>query len=236
MTTLISSARPHHVRRRVGGTLVAAMAGLTTLALAPSALAAGSACPASGGGNIAFSANLTNGNERIGPLATSKNNSATACGLVTPAADGRLRGSIQPMNITFAPSTTTVLILNLPTTLEATGTISGPVAFNADGSVSVSLGGPITATANVLGFKCTIGPFSPTLTTGASGRLQGTPLTADATGAFSGKLVANDFSVPAIRPSLRCPLLIAGATNAVLGLPRHAGQSSVTFDASITLG
>jgi hypothetical protein len=228
-------ARPRPTFRLVGG-LLTALAAVTTLAFGPSALAAGTACPTSSPGNIAFNASLNNGTAAIGPVATSKNNSASACGLVSANSDGTFTGSIKPMNITFAAGTTVVLGLNLPTQLTATGTISGPVTFNADGSVAVSLGGPITATANILGFRCTIGPFSPTLTTGASGRFEGTPFTQDVTGQFTGILVANEFTVPAIRPSFSCPLLIAGETNLLLGLPLRAGQSSVVFDGAITLG
>ena len=38
-----------------------------------------------------------------------------------------------------------------------------------------------------------------------------------------GKLVANDFSVAAVKPTPSCPLLIAGLNNTLLGLPLAMG-------------
>jgi hypothetical protein len=191
------------------------------------------ACPT---GALAFTSNLTNGSMKIGRVASVSGGSAKACGAITAGADGALVATIDKSNVTFAPTQTTALILRLPTTVKAVGNLSGPATIAADGQ-HVTLTGPVEATANLLGSRCVLA-LSPGLTTDTSGRLTGQPLKDDGTGTGTakGRLVANAFSVPAIRPTRECPAAIAAMTNLMLGLPLGKGQSSVTFDVSLKLG
>jgi hypothetical protein len=188
-------------------------------------------CPT---GALAFTTDLSNGTLQIGALAKSTGNSAHACGSIAATSSG-LQATVLQSNITFAPGSTTVLILRLPTTTQALGNLSGPASIASDGT-HVALTGPVQATANLLGAQCVIGPITPTLTTDKSGALTGKPFVADSTGAMHGKVVANNFTVPAIKATRSCPFLIAGLTNAILGLPLRAGQSSISFDATLHLG
>jgi hypothetical protein len=190
-----------------------------------------STCPT---GTLAFSSNLTNGSMKIGRAASVSGGSAKACGALAMNAEGALTATVDKANVTFAPTETTVLFLKLPTRVAAVGNLSGPASIGADGQ-HVTLTGPVEATANILGAKCVLS-IAPGLTTDTSRKLTGKPLADDGTGMLRGKLVANDFAVPAIRSSRECPLAIAALTNSLLGLPLAKGESSVTFDISLKLG
>jgi hypothetical protein len=213
-------------RSIAGAVIVMALLGLGTL---PAANAAEPGCPT---GDLSFSSDLSNGSFTIGKTAKSTGNSAHACGVINASATG-LTATIQPGDIHFAPGTTKILILSLPTTLAATGPITGPVEITPEGSFDVSLTGPIQAKAALGPFSCTIGPITTMLTTGASGSLHGTAFVPDASGTLTGRLVSNDFTVPAVKASPTCPFLIAALTNVLVGLPSAAGKSSISFDGSI---
>lgn len=214
--------------------LAALTAALASLALVPATAGAQEAptCPT---GFLAFTSQLTNGDVSIGSVAKSTGNTVEACGALKNQG-GTLVATVTKDDIHFAPSSTKVLLLSLPTTMEALGDLSGPMSFIYGGGANISLSGPIQATAELLGSKCTIGPITPTLTTQTSGSLIGTPITNQGGGVLTGKVVANDFAVPAIKPSSTCPSFIAFFTNLVLGLPLAPGKSAISFDVSITIG
>jgi hypothetical protein len=107
-------------------------------------------------------------------------------------------------NISFAPGSLTLFgLISAPATIIIDGPMTGPFGGPYQQTPSV----PLTSTVNLLGFKCSLGPFTPVLTTGTSGSLTGTPLTGSLT-AQSGTLVANAFTVPAIHPSSTCPAIL----------------------------
>jgi hypothetical protein len=209
---------------------LAVLAGL--LVAAPPAAAA-APCPTTGGTPI--TSQLSNGTLRIGPVARASGTSASGCGLLILDDQG-LRTVLPKDNLTFNPFTLRVGLLSVPTTVTAASDFAGPVELLPDNQVGASLTGSVTSTASILGFKCTIGPFTPTLTTGTSGALTGTPFTGQPDGSLGGKLVANDFAVPAVRPSVRCPAPIAALVNLTTHLPQRAGGSSITYDASLRVG
>lgn len=229
-TSRLAAFGDRRLRRRLVGVATALLALLALLAV-PVPADAQTGCPT---GPLAFTSELTNGTLQIGRAASSSGNRATACGEIAPTAGG-LTATIAPAGLVFAPGSTTVLFLKLPTRTSAVGPLTGPVSLGA-GSIEASLTGPVVAEAKLLGFTCTIGPISPTLTTGTSGGLAGSPFVDDGTGVLRGRLVAADFTVPRIAASRSCPHAIAGLTNLLLGLPLSAGRSSIAFDASIRLG
>ncbi|HEX6674303.1 MAG TPA: hypothetical protein VF486_04670 [Actinomycetes bacterium] len=231
---------PRTATRRQGGrrrgravaiVLLVALAGLL-VAVAPSGASA-AACPTTGGTPI--TSQLSNGTLKIGPVARASGTSGSGCGLLIIDDQG-IRTVLPKDNLTFDPFTLHVGILSVPTTVTAVSDFGGPVELLPNNQVGASLTGSVTSTASILGFKCTIGPFTPTLTTGTSGALTGTPFTGQPDGSLGGKLVANDFAVPAVRPSARCPLPIAALVNLTTHLPQKAGGSSITYDASLRVG
>jgi hypothetical protein len=218
--------------RAVAIVLLVALAGLL-VAVAPGGASAAAPCPTTGGTPI--SSQLSNGTLKIGPVARASGTSASGCGLLIIDDQG-IRTVLPKDNLTFNPFTLHVGILSVPTTVTAVSDFAGPVELLPNNQVGASLTGSVTSTASILGFKCTIGPFTPTLTTGTSGALTGTPFTGQPDGSLGGKLVANDFAVPAVRPSARCPLPIAALVNLTTHLPQKAGGSSITYDASLRVG
>lgn len=223
--------------RRSRVALVAGVVGLAVVALAPTtSMAAAPTCPTSdlASNKIAFTTDLNHGSLQIGKSASSTGNSAHGCGLVTAAPDGQLVASIAPANLTFAPATTKVLFLNLPTTTTALTTISGPVSIGADGA-DVALAGTLQASTKIGFFTCVVGPITPKLTTGTSGALTGSKFVPQPDGSLAGRVVSNDFSVPAIKASPTCPGIVAALNNALLGLPLAPGKSSIVFDGSFSL-
>lgn len=215
--------------------LAAAGAALAVTAPSASATTTPPACPKASGAQTAFTTTLSNGITKIGKNASFSGASARGCGLLSVrASDGKLVGTIKPGNISFAPVTTKVGLLSLPTTLRAVSNLTGPVAFTTAGQTA-SLGGKVVATAEVLGAKCDI-PLTVTLTTGKSGALKGVPFAFGTDGVGRGKLVANNFSVPKIAATATCNALIATFSNVLVGLPLGPGASSITFDATLKLG
>lgn len=211
--------------------LLVVLAGL--LVAVPPAAAAAAPCPTTGGTPI--TSQLGNGTLRIGPVARASGTTASGCGLLIFDDQG-LRTVLPKDNLTFDPFRLKVGILSVPTTVTAASDFAGPVVLLPNNAVDASLAGSVTSSANVLGFRCTIGPFSPTLTTGGSGSLTGSPFVGQPDGSLAGKLVANDFAVPAVRPSARCPAPIAALVNLTTHLPQKAGGSSITYDASLRVG
>jgi hypothetical protein len=217
--------------------LLALLAGMLLMPAASAATpaaatAAAAPCPTTGG--IPFSSQLSNGTVRIGRLARASGTTATACGLVTADASGALVSTVARDNLAFAPFSLRIGLLSVPTQVTPVSDFHGTVAGNPDGTTSITLTGSLTATSRILGFSCTIGPFTPTLTTGTSGSLSGAPLVGQLPGPLTGKLVSNDFAVPAARSSARCPSLIARLVNLTVGLPQPVGGSSLTADVSLT--
>jgi hypothetical protein len=228
-----TAARRQHGHRglRAAVMLLVALAG--ALVVAPPAVAAPAPCPTTGGTPI--TSQLSNGSLRIGPIARASGTTASGCGLLILDDQG-LRTVIPRENLTFDPFRLRVGLLTVPTTVTAVTDFGGPVTLLPDNQIGATLGGSVTSTANLLGFRCTIGPFTPNLTTGTSGALTGTPFTGQPDGSLGGRLVAGDFAVPAVRPSSRCPGPIAALVNRITHLPQPAGSSSITFDASLRVG
>lgn len=229
----------------VAGTTLLAAAGTAAMAFSAPAGAAGSSsgsssstsvpCSASSApsGEIAFSGTLSNGSGNLGSNAKLTGLSGSLCGAMNLAT---MSGTVQPADFELSPSTTTVLgLLSMPTTETVTAPATATLSMGStSGTYNTSMQVSIDATASVLGlFKCQIGPFSPTFTTGKSGSVTGTPLTGSLLTQLSGTLVAGDFSVPAIKASSSCPSIIAGLANMMVGLPLAAGKSTITTSVSI---
>ncbi|MPQ99212.1 hypothetical protein GB931_15055 [Modestobacter sp. I12A-02628] len=231
-----ATARP----RRRGGMALAAAALMTFAAVAfaapasaaPPAPAPAPACPTAGG--IPFSSTLSNGSFQIGRLATVSGASATACGVVTGSDFAALTSVVKKENVFFAPTTTKVTFLGLPTTVTPLGDLTGPASL-VNGVTNVTLRGKVQVTTTILGSKCSF-PLDLSLTTGTSGKLTGTPLVGGGTdGLLRGKVVANDFSVPKFQPSWACNVLLTSSSNLLLGLPLAPGASSISFDIALKL-
>ena len=232
--SLIHTTRPRQRVRRAGTAVaaVAVLAGLAGISPAQAADPVAAACPT---GAFAFTSTLSNGVFKIGKNASSTGASGTACGSIAGDGAGGLISTVAKDNITFAPTKTKVLFLDLPTTVTPTSDLTGPVVLGASG-IDVTLSGTVNVTTNVLGQKCSF-PLTLNMTTGKSGSLTGAPLVADAaTGLQKGKLVAGDFTVPKLKASKTCNIIIAEVTNGLLGLPLKSGASSATFDLSLKLG
>jgi hypothetical protein len=226
----------NHAARRVATvgltSLAAAGLALGVTGVSPAAAADAPACPT---GAFAFTSDLTNGSFVIGKSAKSSGAVASACGSIAGDGAGGLVSTVKKENVTFKPTTTKVLFLNLPTTVTPTSDLTGPVVLGASG-IDVTLKGSVTVTTDILGQKCSF-PLDLSLTTGKSGALTGTPLTADAaTGLQTGKLVAGDFTVPKFKSSKACNVIIAEFSNVLLGLPLKSGASTATFDLALKLG
>lgn len=240
----MDSSRPAGLGRRLAlavGSL-AVVVPLAGLALSAGPASAGAAvrkagttstCPSTGG--IPFSGTLSKGTVTIGSAAKGTGVSGSVCGLLSAGSSG-FSVSIPQSDITFAPTSITVVgLLSLPATISAQGNGTGTVTANSNGTFSASLTVPVSSTVSALGFNCTIGPFTPVLTTGTSGSVTGTPLSGSLS-ALSGTLVAGEFTVPAVQSSRSCPFIVAGLVNLITGLPLKAGKSTLTASASLSVG
>ena len=180
-----------------------------------------------------FHAKFSNGSMKLGS-ATASGLSAQACGWIH-FKNGVLVSTVNATDISFPSVSVKVLFLSLPATVTVNAPLEGPVTFaNNLTTANIKLGANLTASAKLLGFSCAIGPLTPTLTTGTSGSLTGVPFTGSLGKGFSGKVVANDFAVPAISSSSSCPKLIASLAGLLVGLPASAGKASISMDGSIT--
>ena len=188
-------------------------------------------CPQNG--LLNFRSVLSGGTITLGRSATVTGSTGRACGVQVVDGKGALISRIKPANAAFAPVQTKVGLLSFPTTFRATSVLQGPAGLGAQGLTAV-LAGKVVATAEILGARCEI-PLSLTLTTGRSGALTGTPFK-DVKGVQRGRLVDGRFSVPAIQPSATCDPVTAALSNTLLGLPLAAGESSVSYDATISFG
>jgi hypothetical protein len=223
----------------LGLALIGGVAAGTALASASPASASTTAppavtCPTTPG--IPFSGSLSGGTVKIGSALSGSGLTGSACGLVDLAS---LTYGINASNFTFNPTSVSLFgLLNLPSTITVVGNATGSLSVAPSTSgIAFNTTLPLTVKASVklLGFTCSVGPFTPTFTTGTSGSLTGSPLAGSSLSTLSGKLVANAFTVPAIQPSATCPGLIASLSNAVIGLPEAAGKSSITSSATFSL-
>jgi len=213
-------------------------AGTALVSAAPASAAAPAtppvACPTTPG--IPFSGSLTGGTVKLGSALTGSGLTGTACGLVDLSS---LSYSIDAANFTFAPTSVSLFgLLNLPSTITVAGNATGSlsVAPSTSGiAFDTTLPLPVKASVKLLGFTCSVGPFTPTFTTGTSGSLTGSPLAGTSLSSLSGKLVANAFTVPPIQPSATCPGLIATISNTFIGLPLGVGKSAITSSATFSL-
>lgn len=213
-----------------------ATAGVVVGAVPASATATSAAsCPTSPG--IPFSGSLTNGSVKIGSALSGSGLTGSVCGTVDIS---NFSYSIAAPNFTFQPTSVSLFgLLNLPSTITVAGNSTGslsvaPVASGV--AFNTTLAVPVVASVKLLGFTCTVGPFTPTFTTGTSGSLTGSPLAGSSLTQLSGTLVANNFTVPRILESSTCPGFIAWLSNLVIGLPESAGRSSISSATSFSLG
>jgi hypothetical protein len=209
------------------------LAVLSALTLAPQPAGADPTSPPCPTAGIPFSSQLTNGNVKIGRLQPATGASATACGVVVFTPQLTLQATIPRANLRFAPLSVPIGLLSITVQIVPASDFTGPVSFAADGT-HIALSGQVVADAAVLLATCAIGPFGAGLTTDKSGALTGSPFTGAGT-QLTGKLVGNDSPVPAAKATRECPGLVAGVLNAISGLPAPAGQSAITFDASLNL-
>jgi hypothetical protein len=208
-------------------------------------------CPA---GGITFNAAFSGGVIKIGSGAVSRNLNGTACGQLSltglsitgSTINASFTADAPAANVSFAAGSVTLFgLISAPdtTTIDSdlAGTASAAINMTTGASVvNQSLSQSISATVDLLGFYCTLGPFTPVLTTGPSGSLTGVPFTGTqnltaGTSSLTGTVVANAFTVPAGKSSSTCPALIAGVQNLLLGLPLSAGKSSLQLNASLNV-
>jgi hypothetical protein len=205
-----------------------------TAALPQAPAVASPACPTDG---IPFSSQLSNGSVKIGRLDPSTGAAGTACGVVAFTPELTLKATIPQENLTFEPLSVPIDLLGLirvEVRIKPVSDFTGPVTFAPDG-IHIALGGEVVAEADVLLNKCTIGPFRTSLTTDQSGALTGAPFAGTDPANLTGKLVGNEDAIPRANRTWKCPFLIADLFDAITGLPSPAGQSSLTFDANLTL-
>lgn len=190
-------------------------------------------CPTTGG--IPFSGSLSDGAIKLGSAVSGSGVSGTVCGVLVAGSSG-FSVSIPQADISFAPTHVTILgLASLPATIAAAGAGTGTVTSGPNGTFDTSISVPVTSTVSALGFNCTVGPFTPVLTTGTSGSVSGTPLSGSLSD-LTGTLAAGEFSVPSVQPSRSCPFLVAGLVNLLTGLPLKAGKSTLTATASLSIG
>lgn len=161
--------------------------------------------------------------------------SAKACGAVTGSMTSAMVSTVQPGDIEFRDVPVKLLFFSVSPTITVNAPLSGPFKLgHGFTSAEVSLKADLSASAQVLGYNCVIGPLAPTLTTGKSGALQGKTFTGSRNKGFTGIVVANDFAVPAIQHTQDCPWLIAKVANFLVGLPAASGDASIRMEGSIT--
>jgi len=200
---------------------------------ASTALASAPHCAKPAGAISTFHAAFTNGTMSLGS-AKATGLSAKACGAVSGKL-GALMSTIQPGDIEFSVVSVKLLFISLPSTITVNAALSSPFSLvHVFTSAEVNVTANVSASARLLGFSCSIGPLAPTLTTGKSGSLKGKTFTGSMKNGFTGKVVANDFSVPAIKVSKTCPWLIATLSNLIVGLPAAPGKASISMEGSIT--
>ena len=192
-----------------------------------------STCPTTGG--IPFTGTLSNGVAKLGSSVSMTGLSGTFCGLANFAGSG-LTASIQPQNFTFAAASAKLFgFLSLPATMTVDAPVNTTLALGTGSTFNTSMPLSVSSTVSLLGlFHCTVGPMTPTFTTGTSGSVSGTPLAGSVLTGLSGTLAAGDFAVPAIQASSGCPGLIAGIANAIMGLPLAPGKATITASTTIT--
>lgn len=226
------STRPTAARRALAVLVALAVALLTTVTLTGAAPAGASTpCPTVTPGPLrfTFTAQFTNGTVDMNGKAKVTGASGAACGTIVPSG-GKLVATVPAANMSFGDAEAVIFgLVPVPVTMVPLTDFTGTGSFGTTG-IHTTLSGSVSATTNLLGFRCSIGPITPTLTTGTSGALTGSPFVKGA-----GKLVANDFAIPAIASSATCPKLVAYFANLLLGLPAKPGASSMTFDATQVL-
>ncbi len=197
------------------------------------ASASATSCAEPAGAAATFHAVFTDGTMVLG-RATSHGLRAKACGAVI-GKTGAMRLTIQPGNIAFPAVSVKILFIHVPATITVNAPLSGPFKTGPGlKSAEVSLKANLSASFTLLGFNCDIGPLKPTLTTGKSGSLHGMTFTGDIEKGYTGKVVANDFVVPAIQSSKTCPKLVAAMANTLAGLPLAPGKASISMEGAIT--
>lgn len=190
-------------------------------------------CAEPAGAVTAFHAVFANGTLSLG-RAKATGLSAKACGAVT-GMTGAMALIVQPEDIEFLGVPVKLLFFSVPSSITVNAPLSGPFKPGPEfTSAEVNLKADLSASAQVLGYTCVIGPLAPTLTTGKSGALQGTTFTGSRNDGFTGIVVADDFAVPAIQRAKDCPWLIAKLANILVGLPAAPGEASIRMEGSIT--
>lgn len=214
--------------------LALALASLVApFATASPASASVTTCAKPAGAVTSFHAAFANGTMSLGS-AKAVSLSAKACGAVT-GKTGAMVLTVQSGDIKFPVVSVKLLFISLPSTITVNAPLSGPFKPGAGfTSAKVNLTANLSASVKVLGYSCVIGPLTPTITTGKSGALQGTTFTGSQKKGFTGKVVANDFAVPAIQSSETCPWLIAKLSNVLVGLPAAPGEATISMEGSIT--
>lgn len=206
---------------------------IVPLVSASPALASATTCAEPAGAVTTFHAAFANGTMSLA-RAKATSLSAKACGAVTGKL-GAMVLTVRPGDIEFPAMPVKLLFVSVPSTITVNAPLSGPFKPGPGlTSAEVKLKANLSASAKFMGFSCVIGPLTPTLTTGKSGSLHGTTFTGSLKKGFTGKVVANDFAVPAIHSSKTCPWLFATLANALAGLPVAPGKASIIMEGSIT--
>lgn len=143
-----------------------------------------------------------------------------ATGSVNSPPDGQVFGSLSA-TLTLIPS------MSPTVPFKATpGHITGGFACASSvNGLEVNVDATVSGTTGLFGLSCTIGPFT-------------VPLSGVLTGPFNDASITlrgNDFVVPGVSSSARCPGNVPAGLDEVAGLPIPAGQASLILPATAAL-
>ena len=226
---------PVHLSRGRARLLAAVLA----LALAAGALV-GAAPPAAGQATPgpcpvlegwSFQGTLSEGSMRMGSRITATGLTGRMCGLFEPTTQGvTYVATVHPSHIGLDPATSRVGLVRITTALTAPGSVRLETLAPDFGSPRpFAMSGDLDVTFGLFGYRCTARLSALQLRTAPSGSMTGEHLTNDTTGALVGRVVASEFSVPAVVASSGCPARIANLVNSIVGLPAEAGVSSFDY-------
>jgi hypothetical protein len=143
-----------------------------------------------------------------------------ATGSVTSPQDGQVFGSVSA-SLTMIPD----MAPKVPFKAHP-GTITGGfTCASSTNGLQVNLDATVSGTTGLFGLSCTIGPFT-------------VPLSGVLTGPFNDASITlrgNDFVVPGVSTSSRCPGNVPAGLDSVAGLPIPRGQATLTLPATVSL-
>jgi hypothetical protein len=143
-----------------------------------------------------------------------------ATGSVSSPQDGQVFGTVSA-SLTMIPG----MAPKVPFKAHP-GTITGGfTCASTTNGLRVNLDATVSGTTGLFGLSCTIGPFT-------------VPLSGVLTGPFTDASIilrGNDFVVPGVSTSSRCPGNVPAGLDSVAGLPIPRGQATLTLPATVSL-